>query len=287
MATKKTSQEQVSLQPIEIDEGLIQVAIIGTSPFIFHAMSMKVKQELLFPKGRRTTSAYATTLKHDPWQEFRDSVYRFRDWEDTQTHLMVPGRMFKASISEAAKSVPGVTGTGVRKLVWVQEENVEIFGVPEIRSDVVRNSDINRTPDIRTRAILRHWACRITLRYVRPQMNSDAVGRLLQAAGKLNGIGDYRQQKGSGNFGQFAITEEDNEVFQKIISTGGVEAQIAAMKDPAFYDQETEELLTWFLEEKKRRFEEDPKKKKNGKKAAEDDVDDLGEAYEEEAPAVT
>lgn len=283
MATKKTEQTTVELKPIEIEEGFLQVCVIGTSPFIFHAMSMKVKKELLFPKGRRTSSAYATTLKHDPWQEFRDSVYKFRKGDRASTHLMVPGRMFKASISEAAKSVPGVTGAGVRKLVWVAEENVEVFGIPEIRSDVVRNSDMNRTPDIRTRAILRDWACKITLRYVRPQMSADAVGRLLQAAGKLNGIGDYRQQKGSGNYGQFAITDADNELYQTIVRTGGAEAQLAAMEDPSYYDQETEELLMWFEEEKKRRFEEGPKKKKNGK----DPVEDLGDSGQDDVvPAI-
>jgi len=48
----------------------------GKTPIIFNAMSAKAKHDLLLPKGRKTAAEKAQTLKHDPEEEYRNSVYR-------------------------------------------------------------------------------------------------------------------------------------------------------------------------------------------------------------------
>jgi hypothetical protein len=45
----------------------------------------------------------------------------------------------------------------------------------------------------------------------------------------------------------------DNPDFVRIIATGGRDAQIAAMEAPESYDDETENLRSWFAVEVKRR----------------------------------
>lgn len=223
-------------------------------PMFYNAMSYKVMQELLLPKGRKTAAERATTLKHDPFREFQDSVYRRRDGERGPTLLTIPSRMCKAAVADVAKRVPGGgTTAAVQQLVSMVGENIDVYGVPQIHLGCVRNSDINRTPDVRTRAILPRWACRVSIRYVQPQLSIEAVATLLQAAGKLNGFGDFRQQKGDGNFGQFRIVDEGDKEFQEILAIGARKAQEAAMQDPAPYDLETERLLDWYESEVGRR----------------------------------
>jgi hypothetical protein len=77
-------------------------------------------------------------------------------------------------------------------------------------------------------------------------MNERSVVNLFAAAGVLSGVGDWRNEKGSGTFGQFMLVDPDNELFRRIVETGGRDVQIAAMANPTAYDRETEELLAWF-----------------------------------------
>jgi hypothetical protein len=146
----------------------------------------------------------------------------------------------------AALEMPGTKKTQIGRLVYVDGQNVSLYGTTQLRMDIVRMADINKTPDVRTRAILPEWACKIRIKYVMPAIRHQAVANLLAAAGVIIGVGDFRQEKGKGSFGQFALVEESNETFQRIISTGSRIAQEKAMENPVCYDAETENLFTWF-----------------------------------------
>jgi hypothetical protein len=117
---------------------------------------------------------------------------------------------------------------------------------------IVRMADIARTPDIRTRAILPRWACKIDITYVMPQINAQNLSNLLGAAGMLSGVGDGRQEKGSLNFGQFRVTHPDDPEFVSITKEARVQ-QDRALNDPAMYDVESEELYQWYNQEIARR----------------------------------
>jgi hypothetical protein len=69
----------------------------------------------------------------------------------------------------------------------------------------------------------------------------------------VSGVGDWRQEKGSGNYGCFKLVSEDDKDYQRIIKTMGRKAQVKAMAEPECFDAETEELLSWFEAETKRR----------------------------------
>ena len=113
--------------------------------------------------------------------------------------------------------------------------------------DPVRNSDINRTPDIRTRLVVKQWAALVTVSFVVPILNSEAIGTLLSNAGIMQGVGDWRPEKGKGNFGTFELVNANSAAFKKILKSGR-KVQEAAMADPECYDKETAELLSWFEE---------------------------------------
>jgi hypothetical protein len=69
----------------------------------------------------------------------------------------------------------------------------------------------------------------------------------------VSGVGDWRQEKGSGNFGCFKLVGADDPDFVRITKKMGRKAQAEALANPEYYDAETEELLSWFDAETKRR----------------------------------
>ena len=68
---------------------------------------------------------------------------------------------------------------------------------------VTRSADINKTPDVRTRAIIPEWCLSATVQFTKPLLKENAIVNLMAAAGLTQGIDDWRQQKGSGNYGAF------------------------------------------------------------------------------------
>ena len=56
--------------------------------------------------------------------------------------------------------------------------------------------------------------------------------------GLICGIGDFRQEKGAGNFGQFRVANEGDPQFARIKAEGGREAQDDALEAAEPYDEE-------------------------------------------------
>jgi hypothetical protein len=246
-ATKKTTTT-VEMVPVQIRTGKAEFYLLGRTAFIFNAMSMKSKASLLWPSGRMTTAEKATSLKHNPPQEYRDSVYARRVGEVGPTRLQIPTTMPKAAVAQVAKRVPGSTTAEIQQMLWMEGSMVDLYGVPQIFMSVVRSAGIDRVPDIRTRAIVPEWCCRIIVQYVQPQLTFDAITRLLYAAGVMNGLGDFRQQKGAGNYGQFEVVAHDDPRIKSLMKNGGMKAQDDALKNPIPYDLETERMLEFFNE---------------------------------------
>ena len=251
MATKKATQA-ADISVMEVERGRIDFMILGHSPLICNAMSAKIMQELLLPRGRKTQAERQSSLKHDPRQEFVDSMYMARN-PDSLTRIVMKATSFKNALRNAAIDMPGSTKAEVGRLSYVVGDEVEIFGLPQLMMSVVRNSDMNKTPDVRTRAIIPEWACKISVEFTKPIIKEQAIINLLSAAGMTNGIGDWRPQKGSGNYGRFGLVGENDKTFMRIVKEGGKKAQDAAISDPLLYDSETEQLIVWFDAEANKR----------------------------------
>lgn len=244
MAGKKAEDAEISV--LKIEQGVVEFCILGTSPLIMHRMAQKARGELLLPKGRKDAATRAATLKHNPVEEYRDAAHSFSDRDAGETRLFVPAPAFKGAIAAAALDMPGARKTEIGRLTWVEGYSVSVWGRPELLMSVVRQADINHTPDIRTRPILPEWACRLRVRFVKPRMTQTAVANLLAAAGVIIGVGDFRQEKGKGSFGQFELVSADNPDFVRITSEQGKAVQDDGMAHPVAHDQDTEELLSWF-----------------------------------------
>lgn len=247
MATKK----EQSIEIIQVTKGRIECCVLGLTPLILNRMSQKAKHTLLFPGGRKTAAEKKSQPKHDPIAEFRESAYKDPS-EDAPTLLMIQASAFKGAMKTAALDLPGASKSMIGRLTFVEGDYVHIYGIPKLFMAITRSADMKRTPDVRTRAIVPEWAARVTVSYTMPLLRETAVINLLAAAGITAGVGDWRPEKGAGNYGQFMLVPEGDERFQRLMQQGR-EAQKAALEAPEPYDAETADLLRWFDAEAARR----------------------------------
>lgn len=247
---KKVKDQDAAVQNGDADVDVLRVqtekarfAILGTSPFVCNAMSAKVKGGLLTGTTRKTKVERESSVKHKPLEEYRASALQVRDEDESLTQIVFPSSGFKRSMATAALELPGVNKAQIGRLCWAEGVTVPIFGIPQIYMAVVRSADKNRTPDIRTRAIIPNWASIVTVSFVTPNLRRTPVANLMASAGVFIGVGDGRPEKGALNFGQFEVVNEDDPRFQAIIKSGGRAAQRAALDSPTPFDLETAELL--------------------------------------------
>jgi hypothetical protein len=249
MAAKKAeSGEQIDI--MHVDQGSFDAYVLGTSPLICNRMSQKVWFELLAPKGKKTAVEKASNLKHDPLAEFRASPYICP--KGGALIGMMP-TAFKKAMGTAALDMPGAKKAQILRLIYVEGELVPVFGLPRVFMAITRSADMNRTPDVRTRAILPEWACKLTIRFTKPILRHQSIVNLLAAAGFQSGVGDWRQEKGSGSYGSFKIVNPDDADWNRIVNEQGRAAQQDALDSPVSYNDETSEMLAWFDVEIKRR----------------------------------
>lgn len=226
--------------------------VVGTRPLICNRMAEKAKHELLIPRGRKTTADRASSLKHDPYDEFQASPYRLAD-PSAPTLLALMSSAFKGAMATAALDLPGAKKAQIGRLVWVEGDYTPVYGVPKLFMSVTRSADMNKTPDIRTRAIVPEWACEVRISFVDPLINGQGIFNLLYAAGLTVGVGDWRPEKGKGTYGQFRVLADQDDPELREIMRAGRAAQEEAMETPEPHDAETEELLGYWGGEVKRR----------------------------------
>lgn len=249
MARGKSKVDE-AIDIIQIDQGKAEFCILGITPTITERMSRKAWEQLLFPKTK-TKSERQGTLKHQPYEEFWESPYTLPD-ENAPTFLACLGAQFKGMLQGAAIDMPGVAKTQIKRLVTVDGNRLPLYGSPELMCSIVRSSDMNKTPDVRTRLIIPQWATRVTVTFTKPMLNAKAIANLMAAAGLTQGLGGWRPEKGSGSYGQFKIVPPNDPDFVRVAKIGR-KAQIAAMLDPVYHDEETEDLMRWAVTEAEER----------------------------------
>ena len=248
----KTSETTSTLVIDALKRGRNTFRIIGRTPMFFNAMSVKAKRSLLLGGGKKT-AAEKKEIKHDPESEFRDSVYKV---STGPTLLAFPAPGIKNGMATAALVTDGVKKTDVQRLIFLPQEKISIWGKPYLRMDVVRSADMNRTPDIRTRAFLPRWCAEIDVAFVTPHLSTHSVASLLVNAGIVSGLGDFRQEKGKGSYGTFRLLTDDADdlaLWKELTESEARAAQEKALAEPVAFDDETRELWAILRQERIRR----------------------------------
>lgn len=246
-----TSKDTAEIRVTPLRRGSTRLRIVGETPLFQNRMANKAKQQLLVG-GRKKTKADRAEIKHNPLQEYRDSA---EIMPSGPTALGLRVTAVKAAMATAALETAGLTKTSAQRLLFMPGDLTPLYGTPQLRMDVVRSADINRTPDVRSRAFLPRWGAEIEIQYIVPQLSVSSVVSLLCNAGVLVGVGDFRQEKGKGAFGSFRVLgegEQDDE-WDDLIANHGRAAQEAALADPQFADGDTADLMEFFHSEVKRR----------------------------------
>ena len=245
--TPAPKSTEISIENVK--SGRVRLQIVGNSPLYFNSMSAKAKRTLLLPEvtGRKTRAERAADFKHRPVDEFRASVYVAADGP---TYLQLPAPAFKCAMMSAALDRPNTRNSEIGRLVWIEGYRVPVWGIPFLKMDVVRSADMNKTPDVRTRAFLPEWCAEITVAFLKPNLTDQSIVNLLAASGLICGVGDFRQEKGKGSFGQFRLVESREDAdFQRIMAAGGADAQRQAMIEANPHDEETAGMLSWYSAE--------------------------------------
>lgn len=249
MAVKKAETE-IYVPPLH--RGVIKLRIIGQTPMFQNRMAAKAKRQLLVG-GRKKTAADKSNIKHSPLDEYRDSMEMLPGGEPTALGLRVVA--VKAAMCTAALETAGITKTSAQRLLFMPGDLAPLYGVPQLRMDVVRSADINRTPDVRTRAFIPRWGAEVEVHHILPQLPVSSVVALAANAGVLVGVGDFRQEKGKGSFGSFRVitADQQDDEWDDLVANHGAAAQRRAIDEPEFADADTEELMAYFHEELSRR----------------------------------
>ena len=222
----QSSRERVQIQ--RIASKAYSITLVGMAGLYLHKMSQKAQRDLLLG-GKKKTAAEKQKIKHDPIQEFRNSMY-FSKERSPDAAVFFPAMAIKRAIRTIAVELEGVKGTQIDRLVYMPDEHIKLTGTPILRMDVTRSSDIGRTPDVRTRAYLPTWGTQFTIHAAHPQFSEATIQALLANAGQFIGIGDNRQERGKGSFGTFMVTEG----FPENLSVdGNKERQVEAWEHPS------------------------------------------------------
>lgn len=248
MTTKKQAATDGVIE-LTLKTERLRFVVKGRSPLILNPQSAKMQRDILLPPRRKTAADKAGTLKHDPVLEFRQTITRYAG----DTLIGLPTTAFKGSLMTAALEAPGMKKAQIGRLLHVIGIHAPVWGIPRLRMDGVRSADMNRTPDIRTRAELEHWCAVIEVEYLLPQLNATTVSGLLSLAGIVCGVGDFRPEKGRGTAGQFALTDDQDPEVLHLMKHAGRAAQEEAFASPEPANVETAELWGWFQEEAARR----------------------------------
>jgi hypothetical protein len=248
MATSKKTNDVVTIP--ELKQGIMKLRMIGKTPMYFNSMSSKARRDLLVGASKKT-AAEKKDIKHNPEQEFVDSMHTQSKGD---TLLCFPAAGVKGAMATAALETAGVNKTSVNRLIFLPQDKINIWGKPYLKIDVVRSADMNRTPDMRTRAFLPHWCAEVEIHFAMPTFGGKAISTLLRNAGTFVGIGDFRQEKGRGSFGTFSVigSGDQSDEWDAIVKEDRA-VQEAARDNPECFDEDTMELMKFIEEERIRR----------------------------------
>jgi len=249
---KKVANPNIEIHTLK--QGQVKLRLLGQTPMYFNSMGSKAMRDLL-AGARKKTAAEKQHIKHNPEVEFRETLYTKKEGE---TALYFPAAGVKGAMATAALETEGIKKTSVQRLIFLPESKMQIWGKPLLKMDIVRSADMNRTPDVRTRAFLPEWCAEITIKYVTPTLSHEGIVSLLANAGQIVGLGDFRQAKGRGSFGTWTVASaekmlKEEQEYWDYVTKQSREVQELAIEYPECADEETAELMEFLKEERVRR----------------------------------
>lgn len=198
------TQEETVAQLTRLESETITLTVKGTAPLIVHNWSEKAKAEMLAKQmGKKAPKEFK-----DPQAQYESSLYRLPDGTPG-----FPVVAFKSATVGGARYFKGVTQVQLRQGLLFHGEGpdhlVRINGVPVMREDMVRvGSGLNKTADIRYRAMFPEWTANLVISYLPSQITLESVVALVDAGG-MGGVGEWRPERANtGTYGTYEVVDQ-------------------------------------------------------------------------------
>lgn len=211
------------------------ITIIGDTPLIVHAWSEKAKKEMLAAQQKTKKAKKAMDIR-DPFAEFMNTLY----WITKKPEQETP-EAFEAALANGAKfGFPTIcfklaalaaayragvipNQVGMKCSFWL--EGIEKFNPgsgsglvliessnpPRLQEDMVRIGGINKTADLRYRAVFDDWKVRLKVSLIDTgTFNMESVINAIEMGGLMCGVGEWRMEK-NGEYGQYHVQIDGEE----------------------------------------------------------------------------
>ena len=221
MAAKKETATLVEIKPRNVK--LIPIKIVGDTPLIVHAWSVKAKTMMLEAQ-MKTTKTKAKDIRN-PFDEFIQSMYWLTEVPESTPEA------FERAIKNGARFGFPLTGikqganSAAYRQGWVKNQmelrgsyflkpahDISGFGdmaeiitpeAPVMREDMVRIG--NGSADLRYRGEFRNWSMEFIMEYnASGNMTIEQILNCIDAGGFVCGIGEWRPEK-DGDYGRYHL----------------------------------------------------------------------------------
>ena len=221
MAAKKETTTLVEIKPRNVK--LIPIKIVGDTPLIVHAWSVKAKTMMLEAQ-MKTTKTKAKDIRN-PFDEFIQSMYWLTEVPESTPEA------FEKAIQNGARFGFPLTGikqganSAAYRQGWVKNQmelrgsyflkpahDISGFGdmaeiitpeAPVMREDMVRIG--NGSADLRYRGEFRNWSMEFIMEYnASGNMTIEQILNCIDAGGFVCGIGEWRPEK-DGDYGRYHL----------------------------------------------------------------------------------
>lgn len=210
---KAMTKTETAIELPRLNIEVLEVPIVGDTPLIVHAWSIKSKREMLQKQMKSPKLAKAAK---DPIADFQASLYRLDDG-----NYGFPSVAFKASAVVACTSVGGITKVAARQAFHIVGEDVPVTGAfegvmmrqnlvriygpsPSMREDAVTVG--MGTADLRYRGEFFPWFAMLRVRFNANVLSAGQIMNLLNTAGFATGVGEWRPER-DGQYGLFHVAE--------------------------------------------------------------------------------
>lgn len=209
-------KETTTIQLPQLAIQMMDVTLIGDTPLIVHAWSLKAKREML---DKQMKVAKPAREAKDPGDDFRQSLYVLPDGG-----YGFPSVAFKNAAVTACTSVAGITKVAARQAFHIVGEDMDIEGAFEgvkMRANMVRvegsearmREDMVRvgmgTADLRYRGEFWPWHVKVLVRFNANVLSPSQILNLLNTAGFCCGVGEWRAER-DGQNGLFHVAAESD-----------------------------------------------------------------------------
>jgi hypothetical protein len=177
---------------------MVKLKIVGTAPYLQCRFAAKAINKIMTKQQAGSAATKGKRAVHPPRDyddDFKGACHKMTDG-----HYGMPATAFRQAAISACRLV-NFKGTLAKLSIFVDADGydevdatplVRIDGKPEKHVMMGRNSDMNRTPDVRVRAIYKKWSAVLTVRFDADQFQPADIVNLFKRIGQQVGIGEGR-----------------------------------------------------------------------------------------------